>query len=103
MGIRNITVSDISGNEIEDGAVVELIVRSHPKLDAPKRLDVAEDEIAGLKSAVNVVTVELKRGGITETVSLTLADFEKIVPKKALDNGAPTRGRRPGTRLNKAS
>ena len=105
MGIKNIVVSDISGEEIEDGQVVELVVRNHPKLEAPKRLDVAESEIAGLKSAANVVTVEIKRNGVVETKSLTLAEFDKVVPKKALDNGAPTRGRRKGfsPSANKAS
>ena len=101
MGIRQVVISDISGKEIEDGQLCELVIRSHPALDAPKRLDVAADEVAGLKEASNVVTVEVKVGGEVETKSLTLAEFEKVVPKKALANGSSTRGRRKGTRLNR--
>lgn len=100
MGIKNVIVSDISGNEVADDERVEMVVRSHPKLDAPKRLDVAASEVKGLKGAANVVTVELKQNGEVETRHITLADFDKVVPAKALSNGAPTRGRRRGTRLS---
>lgn len=99
MGIKNVVVSDISGAEIPDGEAVELIVRSHPKLEAARRLDVSASEVAGLKDASNVVVVELKHNGETSTKTVTLADFERVVPNKALSNGAPTRGRRRGTRL----
>lgn len=100
MAVKNVIVSDISGEEIEDGQVVELIVRSHPNLDEPKRFDVSASEVDGLKSATSVVTVEVKRGQEIQTVNMTLAEFDKVVPKKVLVNGAPTRGRRKGTRLN---
>lgn len=98
MAIRNIRVSDLTGEVIPDGELVEVIIRSHPNLDAPKRLDAANVELQGLGDSANIVTIELKHNGASRTVNVTLDDFEKVVPKDALKNAAPTRGRRPGYR-----
>lgn len=49
---------------------IELVIREHPTTDRPKKLDVLPDEIKGLKSAGEIVVIEV---GATVTRSSWLS------------------------------
>ena len=89
-------VSDISGKEAAEADFVKLVVREHPAIDEPKQLDVLPDEVKGLKSAGNLVTFEIGNNGDKKTVTVTLADFQKLVSDAVVKAAPGTRGRRPG-------
>ncbi|MFM9793337.1 hypothetical protein [Streptomyces turgidiscabies] len=90
-------VSDLSGKEAADSEFVTLVVREHPKLDAAVQLDVLPDEIANLKSAGEIVVLEVKNGE-TKNLVVTLAEFNKLHKEidKIIENAPGLRGRRPG-------
>lgn len=48
MAIKQIMVSDISGDEIPEGQHVTIVVTQHPELTSPRELDLTVDELAGL-------------------------------------------------------
>jgi hypothetical protein len=89
-------VSDISGKEADEADFVKLVVRDHPAITEPKQLDVLPDEVKGLKSAGNLVTFEIGNNGDKKTVTVTLADFQKLVSDAVVKAAPGTRGRRPG-------
>lgn len=90
-------VSDLSGKEAPESEFVTLVVREHPQLESAVQLDVLPDEIANLKSAGEIVVLEVKNGE-TKNLVVTLAEFNKLhkdIP--AIIAKAPgLRGRRPG-------
>jgi hypothetical protein len=92
-------VSDLSGKEGSDDQFVTVVVRRHPALEGPVQFDALPDELKGLKSAGNLVVVEIKNGE-TEQLVVTLDDFNKLSPKIAdvLKNADGLRGRRKGFR-----
>lgn len=95
MAIVRRMVSDITGTEAAESEFVTLVIREHPSLTEPKAIDALPDEVSGLKSAGNLVTVEIDNGE-KKTLVVTLADFRKLVPDEVLATARPTRGRRPG-------
>lgn len=93
--------SDLSGKEGDEKDFVTLVVREHPKISEPTALDVLPDEIAGLKSAGDLVHLEVRKADSTVSdLIVPLADFNKLVNEATLAKGRKLRGRRPGSRLN---
>ncbi|MEA9985678.1 hypothetical protein [Subtercola sp. RTI3] len=92
-------MSDISGVEGVDEDFVTVIVRKHPKLEEPVQFDALPDEIKSLKSAGDLVVLEIKNGE-TKQVVVTLAEFNKIAPNidAILENADGLKGRRKGFR-----
>lgn len=96
MALKQVTVSDISGNEVENGDAIEVTVRNHPTFD-DKRIDAIKGELDALKTVDNLVTLEVKDGtGKVTEVFCTAGELAKIIPDKILEAAAGTRGRRPG-------
>ncbi|TFC63748.1 hypothetical protein E3O62_02665 [Cryobacterium sp. TMT2-15-1] len=89
-------VSDITGVEADEDAFVTLIVRSHKAVDEAKSLDVLPAEIAGLKEASDLVTLEIRDNGNTRQVVTTLAEFRKLIADEVVVKAQGIRGRRIG-------
>ena len=89
-------VSDITGVEADEDAFVTLVVRSHKAVDEAKSLDVLPTEIAGLKEAADLVTLEIRDNGNTRQVVTTLAEFRKLVNDDIVVKAQGLRGRRLG-------
>lgn len=89
--------SDISGKEGDEQEFVTLVVREHPSTDEPRALDVLPDEIAGLKAASDLVTLEVRKPDSTVTqMVVPLAEFRKVVKDETVTKGRGLKGRRPG-------
>ena len=103
MAFKSVRVSDISGTEGSDEDFVTVIVRKHPELDEAVQFDALPDEIKGIKSAGDLVVLEIKNGE-TRQVVVTLAEFNKIAPniKEIIANADSLRGRRKGFRPSAA-
>lgn len=89
-------VSDISGTEAPESEFVSLVVRQHPAVDQPKRLDVLPSEVANLKSVKDLVVCEVKQGDQVREVVIPVAEFRKLVPDEVVVKAAGTRGRKLG-------
>lgn len=101
MAIVQRKVSDITGSEGPDSDFVSLIVRQHPKVDQPRRLDALPGELAELKPVGDLVVVEVRNPDTsTAEVYVRYADFAKLVPDDVVAKAPGTKGRLPGTRLN---
>lgn len=98
MALVSRMVSDITGKEAADSEFATLVVRDHVAVDEPKALDVLPEEVASLKDAPGVVTVELKTASGTREFVVLLSDFRKVVPDEVVKRARGTRGRRPGFR-----
>ena len=98
MAYRSVRVSDLSGAEGNDEDFVTVIVRKHPKLDEPVQFDALPQEVKSLKSAGDLVVLEIKNGGDAKQVVATVAEFNKLSPKmeEILANADGLRGRRKG-------
>ncbi len=99
MAFKSVRVSDISGVEGTDEEFVTVVVRQHPDLEEPVQFDALPKEVAGLKSAGDLVQLEI-RNGDTRNLVVTLADFNKLSPRidEVLANADGLRGRRKGFR-----
>jgi len=99
MAFKSIRVSDLTGAEGTDEEFITVVVRSHPNLEDPVQFDAKPEELKGLKSAGDLVELELKNGD-TRRVVVTLAEFNKLSPniKEVLENADGLRGRRKGFR-----
>lgn len=94
-------ISDITGAEAPEEAFATLIVRQHPKVDQPKRLDALEEEVANLKPVGDLVVIEVRNPDTsTHEMYVRYADFVKLIPDEVVSNAPGTKGRIPGTRLN---
>jgi len=103
MAIRQVMVSDLTGAEAEEGEFVTLTVREHGGIDEPRALDVLPDEIKNLKTVSDLVVLEVSNGnGEKDQVVMTLGEFRKVCSDDVLKKARKTRGRRPGTVLNKS-
>ena len=93
-------VSDLTGVEAPDAEFVELIVRQAPGLTEPVKLDVLPAEIAGLKSAGDVVVLDVKNNGDSSQLIITAAEWKKLAPNidEVIANASGVRGRRKGFR-----
>lgn len=103
MALVSRMVSDITGAEADEKDFVSLVVKQHPAIDGPRALDALPSELEKLKEANNVVVCEIKDNGNSREVCLTHAEFKKLVSDDVVAGARGTRGRRPGTRINKAS
>jgi hypothetical protein len=103
MAYRSVRVSDLTGKEDSDDKFVSLIVRRHPNLKEPVQLDVLPEEISSLKSAGDLVVLEVKNGETTQVV-VTLNEFKKLAPDidAILAKADSLRGRRKGFRPNQS-
>ena len=99
MGIKNVKVSDISGVDLKEDEAIRVVVRNHPKLDEPKQIDAAGDEIKSLKGLTNLVTVNVVHpSGIVDELAVTVTELEKVIPLHVLQEADGIRGRRKGYR-----
>lgn len=99
MGYVSKRVSDLTGAEAPDSEFIELVVRQAPGLTEPVRLDVLPDEIKTLKSAGELVVLDVKNGE-TKQLIVTLAEWKKLSPKidEIVASADGLRGRRKGFR-----
>jgi hypothetical protein len=101
MAIVQRKVSDLTGAEAPEEEFATLIVRQHPKVDQPKRLDALPDEVSNLKPVGDLVVVEVRLPDTsTHEVYVRYADFVKLIPDEVVSKAPGTKGRIPGTRLN---
>lgn len=93
-------VSDLSGVEADDKEFLEIIVRKAPGLEEAVKLDVLPSEIKNLKSAGELVVLEVKSNGDSEQVIVTVEEWRKLSPDidKIVANADGVRGRRKGFR-----
>ncbi|SNT46520.1 hypothetical protein SAMN05421642_12329 [Rhodococcoides kyotonense] len=97
MGFKQVRTSDISGKELHDDEVINIVVRTHGKLSEPKQIDVAEAEIAPLKTTSGLAELEYRRPyGTSTTVFTTETELDNVVPLKVLQDADGIRGRRRG-------
>lgn len=95
-------VSDISGKEASEEEFISLVIRQHPKILSPRQLDVLPDEVKNIKSADNLVVIEINNGTKVEAV-MSLSDFQKLVPDTVVERAPGTRGRKLGVSPTKKS
>mgnify|MGYP006136871217 CR=1 FL=1 len=96
MAIRRVMISDLTGAEGDEKDFVTLTVRQHPKATEPKALDILPDEIKNLKSAGDLVVLEIGTNGDKQQLVVTVAEFRKLCPDKTVQAARGTRGRRAG-------
>lgn len=95
MAIRNIKVSDITGEEVKDTDALRVIVRGHPKIGEDKQLDAATGELDNLKTVANLINIEVQYpDGTSKELFATLTELEKVIPFPVLEEADGLRGRR---------
>lgn len=88
-------MSDLTGIELQDNEVVVVTVK-----DAGRKFDASAEELKALKAVTNVVELDyLYPSGQRETVLVSKADFNKLVPPDKLASFDSNRGRRTGQSL----
>lgn len=105
MAYKSIRVSDLTGAEGEEKDFVSVVVRKHPALEEAVVFDAKPEELKGLKSAGDLVILEVKNGGDPVQVVTTIGEFNKLSPniEEVLKNAPGVRGRRPGFRPTQQS
>lgn len=105
MAYRSVRVSDLSGAEGADEDFVSVVVRKHPAIEEAVVFDAKPDELKGLKSAGDLVILEVKNGGDPVQIVTTIGEFKKLSPNidEVLKNAPGVRGRRPGFRPTQQS
>lgn len=98
MAFRSVRISDLTGAEGKDEEFVTLAVRRYPGLTEAVQIDALPNEIKGLKSADQLVVLEVRNGGDPYQVVTTKSEFDKLAPNMAevLANADGLRGRRKG-------
>jgi hypothetical protein len=102
MGRKVTAFSDLSGEEVPEDELGQLVIRDHPDHDGPAvYLEALPDEVTALDTVnVPMVTVEWRPPGNGEhqTFTLTVADFDKLAQSgptsKLLDDAPRASGRR---------
>lgn len=96
MALVSRMVSDISGQEADEADFVQLVIRQHPAISDARALDVLPAEIEKLKTAGDLVVLEVGSNGDKKQLVVTLAEFRKLVKDEVVKKARATRGRRPG-------
>lgn len=92
MGRKIVPISDISGRDLTDDELVTVVVKS-----AGRKFDAGRDELAALKTVNNVEELEYQYpNGERQTVLVTKAELNKLVPQEKLESFDSNRGRRTG-------
>jgi hypothetical protein len=101
MAYRQIRVSDLSGEVIEDENVVEVVIRSHPDLEDAKRFDSQPAELKDLVALENIVELELRSpSGTLGTMLVDKDQFDAVITPEKVKTFDSTRGRRTGYKPN---
>lgn len=102
MGFRQLRISDVSGDVLEDSDVVTVIVKNHPATDGESKVfDASAKELTGLKPVQGLVELEIKGAtGVPSTLFVNHADLAKIVTDEKVKAFDSARGRRSGFRPN---
>jgi hypothetical protein len=99
VGFRTIRTSDLSGQVLHDGEVVNVVVRVAPGLTEAKQFDCSAAEIDQLVAINDLVRLEVRGSdGKVAEVACTAEEFAKVVDAKTLAGLSGVRGRRPGQR-----
>lgn len=97
MGLVSRRISDVSGDELDESTYVNIVVKSHSKLDESKQIDVSEAEAKSIKTVNGLVELELRpANGPSVTVFATQTELHKVAPLDVLLKADGTRGRRKG-------
>lgn len=97
MGLVSKRISDVSGEELDELTYVNIVVKSHSKLDEAKQIDVSEAEAKSIKLVSGLVELEFRpANGPATTVFATEAELNKVAPIETLQRADGTRGRRRG-------
>lgn len=92
MGYRQLKISDLSGEELQDSESVTVVVKS-----AGKVFDCSVEELKALKPLSNVVEVEARYpSGQVSTLLVNKTEFAKVVTDDMLASFDSSRGRRSG-------
>jgi hypothetical protein len=89
-------VSDITGTEANEDEFIKCVIRTHPKSDEAKSLDVLPGELDSLNGVSDLVVIELGSNGDKSELVVSYKDFVKLVKDEVVQNAPGTRGRRPG-------
>ncbi|MBM4646547.1 hypothetical protein GS464_29465 [Rhodococcus hoagii] len=101
MGLVSRRISDVSGEELDELTYVNIVVKSHSKLEEAKQIDVSEAEAKSIKTVSGLVELEFRHAnGDTTTVFATEAELGKVVSLEVLSAADGIRGRRKGFRPN---
>jgi hypothetical protein len=104
MAVVSRKISDITGKEAPEEEFGSVTVRTHPKLDQARRLDVLVGELDGLKLITDLVVLEVRSpNGDTSEKYCHYSDFAKVVSDEVVQNAASTRGRPQGYRPGNGS
>lgn len=94
MAFKSVRISDVTGNELKDEDVVTVTIKG-----AGKVFDSSAEELAGLKRIANAIELEYKHpNGTSETVLVTQAELNKLLPPEKVESLDNSRGRRSGYR-----
>jgi hypothetical protein len=97
MAVVTSKVSDLSGKSGKEAEFVNVVIRSGLGIEKPVQIDALRSEIKELKSAENLVELEVRDNGQNWRVIMTEDDFSKIVKDKdaILASARNVRGRQP--------
>lgn len=97
MAIVTRKISDLSGLEAPEEQFATIIVRQHPKVAEPKRLDALPEDLEKLKPLGDVVVLEIRMPDTsTREIHVKHADFAKLMSDDDLTKAPGTKGRQPG-------
>lgn len=98
MGFRSVRVSDLSGEELDDLEVVNVVVR-HPNHEEVRQFDASAEELKLLKTVANLVSMEYRLAdGTVKEVFSTASEFSKVISDEKFLTFDSNRGRRKGFR-----
>lgn len=99
MGMKQVLVSDRTGDQLDEKNKVSIVVRQHPDLTEgeAKVFDVHRFELSHLPCNADQVRLELTMpDGTKQQVSCTAEEFEKFFTASQLAEADSNRGRRSG-------
>lgn len=89
-------VSDVTGTEANESDFIKCVIRTHPKSEEAKSLDVLPGELDALSSVSDLVVIELGSNGDKRELVVSYKDFVKLVKDDVVEKAPGTRGRKPG-------